>query len=100
MGWSGLDGSKPDSAIPLTADIPGFLLAYLSKVPRPDLVSRASTTSFDHLVGHGKQRRWNREVECLGRLEVDAQLELIFVNWPQNPSTADPGLGDGTPQKQ
>src|SRR5512132_611351 len=31
---------------------------------------------FDHLVGPGEQRRWDRHAQRLGRLEVDDQLEL------------------------
>ena len=26
---------------------------------------------FDHLVGQSEQRRWNREAQRLGRLEID-----------------------------
>src|SRR5450631_4114332 len=33
-------------------------------------------TSFDHLVGAGKQRRRHGEAECFRRVEVYRQLEL------------------------
>ena len=32
--------------------------------------------SFDRLVGTGEQRRWDRQSERLGGLEIDHQLEL------------------------
>jgi hypothetical protein len=31
---------------------------------------------FDHLVGNGWQKRWNREAERFGGLQVDHQLYL------------------------
>src|SRR5215475_4386961 len=31
---------------------------------------------FDHLIGPCEERRWNRQAECLGGLQVDDQLEL------------------------
>ena len=31
---------------------------------------------LDHLVGTGKQRRWNDEAESFRRIEVDDQFEL------------------------
>ena len=31
---------------------------------------------FDHIVGAGEQQRWHGEIQRLGGLEVDHQLEL------------------------
>src|ERR1700692_180390 len=33
-------------------------------------------TLFDHLIGACKQRRRDGEAECLGRLQIDGQIEL------------------------
>src|SRR5262245_65189400 len=40
------------------------------------MVLYRAAESFDHLVGAGKQCRWDFEAECLGSLEIDNQLEL------------------------
>ena len=31
--------------------------------------------SFDYLVGAGEERRWQTDPKCLGRFEIDDQLE-------------------------
>jgi hypothetical protein len=45
-------------------------------VPLSDICAAAKMTLFDHLVGTGKERRWNLEAERLRSLEVDRKLEF------------------------
>jgi hypothetical protein len=35
-----------------------------------------AAASFDHLVGAGKQRRWDVDAERLGGLEINHQFEF------------------------
>src|SRR4051794_6848314 len=43
---------------------------------------RPPSSSFDHLVGAGEERRWNREAECFGGLQVDEKLEPdCLLDW-------------------
>jgi hypothetical protein len=35
------------------------------------LIHRSKKALFDHFIGAGEYRRWHREVECFGGLEVD-----------------------------
>src|SRR5262249_50884267 len=47
------------------------------------LVRSAHGNSFDHLVGAGKQRRWDFEAERLCRLAVDDQIEFAGLHHRQ-----------------
>src|SRR5215831_13581699 len=49
--------------------------AFTAADPAPPLsIRRASPLLFDHLVGAGEQRQWNREAECFRGLHVDDEF--------------------------
>ena len=37
---------------------------------------KGTVASFDHLIGAGEERGWDREAESLGGPEIDDQLDL------------------------
>jgi hypothetical protein len=39
-------------------------------------VRTAHGNSFDHLVGDGKETRWERKAKCLGGLEIDDEVKF------------------------
>jgi hypothetical protein len=64
----------------VVVSIPRFLLYPEPDIewsgPDVDQVPLADIGLFDHFVGAREQRWRNCEAECLGRLQVDDQLEL------------------------
>ena len=38
---------------------------------------------FDHLVGGHLHDKWHRKAECLGRFEIDHQLEFCWLHHGQ-----------------
>ena len=58
------------SASPAKADIPRRRLDVCF-VPEADI-----GTLFDHLAGFDEQRRWHRQSERLGRLQIDHEIEF------------------------
>src|SRR6478609_7265975 len=57
---------------PVVSDQPAFWHLDAARGP--------STPSLDHLVGAGKQRRWDFEAQRPRGLEVDDQLELSWLH--------------------
>src|SRR5262245_18248034 len=58
---------------------PCSLLIRSQQFGTSDAARGPSTSSFDHLVGAGEQRRRDFEPECLCSLEVDRQFELGWL---------------------
>ena len=69
----------PMSALPPKAD-KEQPSRYVRFVPKADIRTAANDGLLDHLVGEGEQLIWNGEAECLGRLEIDYQLELGWLH--------------------
>jgi hypothetical protein len=68
------------SALVRLADI-SRTSCHVRLVPQADICSAAKLL-FDHLVGAGKNGRWNVEAETLRGLEVDHELVLGWAPAP------------------
>jgi len=65
------------SVFPRKADILR-VRRHVSKVP----LSEVKWTSFDHLVGAGKQRGWDCETERFGGPQIDHEIKFgRLLNW-------------------
>src|SRR5262249_31397652 len=63
------------SALPQKADMERHDL-HVRFVPKADSRTAAKRPLFDHLVGAGEQRRWQRNAEDLGGDQIDDQLDF------------------------
>ena len=55
---------------------PSFGRGGLSLLLRRLVDLSKHSCSFDHLVGAGEKRRWDRQAECLGGPQIDDELKL------------------------
>ena len=72
---SGLGPSRRFDHAPATSGLPPStdilrVRRHVSKVPE------AAIPLFDHLVGEGEQRRWNRQAERFRCLEINSEQVL------------------------